>query len=521
MDIQIKLNRISSLVKTGTRKMMIALIPVIMIGLIGLKHVTAQTNTAFEGAKTSWHGFDRYDFIMDEATLAITPSKSPEGEGNGIKDPVKGQRRCVVVVPKKVAPGTPWSWRGCYWDHQPQTEVELLNRGFHVAYISANQDLKPGKQWEAWYEFLTGKYGFSPKPAFIGMSRGGEYSYIWATTHPDKVSCLYTDNPGGNSEVMKGIVGLALNDVPILHVCGSIDPILGRYSLPVENIYHQMGGRFSMMIKEGFGHHPHSLHNPKIIADFIEQSVNEKKAALPNFANEKSTVKSYYNTTGTFSNFPEEGAYITCRGPVFTECYKRYEIEIPGVEAFSTIIAPRKAAPGNPWVFRSDFVNWDATVDLALLAKGYHIVTGAVPYNADGPIMAQWNIIYKYLTDRGFSPKVAMEGRGGATGEVYTWAIANPEKVSCIYAENPILHSNLAKVQPIDNLAPMAKAGIPILNICGGLDSNLMNQIREAEKRYKELGGRVTLVTKEGKGNSLLVSEILDTVVDFITKNTK
>ena len=165
-----------------------------------------------------------------------------------------------------------------------------------------------------------------------------------------------------------------------------------------------------MMIKEGFGHHPHSLHNPKIIADFIEQSVNEKKAALPNFANEKSTVKSYYNTTGTFSNFPEEGAYITCRGPVFTECYKRYEIEIPGVEAFSTIIAPRKAAPGNPWVFRSDFVNWDATVDLALLAKGYHIVTGAVPYNADGPIMAQWNIIYKYLTDRGFSPKVAMEG---------------------------------------------------------------------------------------------------------------
>ena len=244
MDIQIKLNRISSLVKTGTRKMMIALIPVIMIGLIGLKHVTAQTNTAFEGAKTSWHGFDRYDFIMDEATLAITPSKSPEGEGNGIKDPVKGQRRCVVVVPKKVAPGTPWSWRGCYWDHQPQTEVELLNRGFHVAYISANQDLKPGKQWEAWYEFLTGKYGFSPKPAFIGMSRGGEYSYIWATTHPDKVSCLYTDNPGGNSEVMKGIVGLALNDVPILHVCGSIDPILGRYSLPVENIYHQMGGTF-------------------------------------------------------------------------------------------------------------------------------------------------------------------------------------------------------------------------------------------------------------------------------------
>ena len=32
------------------------------------------------------------------------------------------------------------------------------------------------------------------------MSRGGEYAYTWATTHPDKVSCIYADNPGGNCE---------------------------------------------------------------------------------------------------------------------------------------------------------------------------------------------------------------------------------------------------------------------------------------------------------------------------------
>src|ERR1700745_939976 len=55
----------------------------------------------FEGEKVAWHGFDRYDFLMDERTLAITAFKSPDGEGNGVKDPAKGQRRCIVVVPKE------------------------------------------------------------------------------------------------------------------------------------------------------------------------------------------------------------------------------------------------------------------------------------------------------------------------------------------------------------------------------------------------------------------------------------
>src|SRR5208283_2398428 len=102
------------------------------------------SSLSFDGGKSAWHGFDRYDFMMDAETLAITPLKSPAAEGNGVKDPPKGERRCIVVVPKVAAPGNPWSWRGCYWDHQPQTEIELLKRGFGVTYISANQDLKPG-----------------------------------------------------------------------------------------------------------------------------------------------------------------------------------------------------------------------------------------------------------------------------------------------------------------------------------------------------------------------------------------
>src|ERR1700676_94164 len=184
----------------------------------------ADVYVPFQGEKTTWHeGFDRYDFIMDDATGAITPITAPMSEVTsfGIDVSIKdGKRRCVVVVPRKAATGNPWSWQGCYWDHQPQTEVELLKRGFCIAYVESSATLKPGRTWEAWYEFLTEKHGLSQKPAFVGMSRGGEYAYIWATTHPDKVACIYADNPGGNLEILMKLGGLAMNNVPLLHVCG-------------------------------------------------------------------------------------------------------------------------------------------------------------------------------------------------------------------------------------------------------------------------------------------------------------
>ena len=101
-----------------------------------------QGTLAFHGDKIDWHGFDRYDFVMDMQTLAITPFKAPADEESGnLGDSDKGQLRCVVVVPKQAAPGNPWCWRGVYWNHQPQAEVELLKRRFHIQYIT--MDHKP------------------------------------------------------------------------------------------------------------------------------------------------------------------------------------------------------------------------------------------------------------------------------------------------------------------------------------------------------------------------------------------
>ena len=73
--------------------------------------------------KTSWYGFNRYDFVMDSTDFSIRPFHSDQEERTGINKQVPGWFRCLIVVPKKIAPGKPWSWRGCYWDHQPQAEV--------------------------------------------------------------------------------------------------------------------------------------------------------------------------------------------------------------------------------------------------------------------------------------------------------------------------------------------------------------------------------------------------------------
>jgi pimeloyl-ACP methyl ester carboxylesterase len=494
----------------------------IAIALCGLAlsapaHAAAQEKTTFTGEKTSWHGFDRYDFLMDETTLAIKPIKAAADEKDGIKGQVKGQLRCVMVVPKKAAEGKPWSWRGYYFNHEPQAEIELLKRGFHIGFILTDA----GKHWDAWYTFLTEKHGLSKKPAFVGMSRGGRNAFTWATANPDKVSCLYVDNPAISREALMKLGELVKYDVPLLHVCGSLDPILGNHTLVVENFYQQLGGRISVMIKEGAGHHPHSLRDPTPIADFIVRSLQPASGTAPAFAGTKFTRSAFYGVENIYREFPKEGLHITCRGPWFTDSFDRYEFRLDGIKGAVTVIAPRTEAKGKPWVFRADFVTRDAVIDLALLARGFHIVTGPVPTDTDGPVLQQWNAVYKYLTDHGFSRKPVMEGAGGAAGEAYAWAIANPDKVSCIYGENPVLRSHMTKAQPLDHLAALAKADVPLLHVCGSLDPWLESQTRVAEKRYRELGGSMTVIVQESEGHYPLAPKDRQPVIEFIVKSAR
>ena len=101
--------------------------------------------------------------------------------------------------------------------------------------------------------------GWRRRPAFIGMSKGGVNEFNWGVVNPDKVACIYADNPGVYEEDFAKIPELAKHDVPILEVGGTEDGLLRPNALAVEDIYHQAGGLITVIIKEGTAHHPHSL----------------------------------------------------------------------------------------------------------------------------------------------------------------------------------------------------------------------------------------------------------------------
>lgn len=111
-------------------------------------------------------------------------------------------------MPKQASPGRPWSWQGCYWDHEPQTEVELLRRGFCIAYITPD----PGREWDA----------------------------------------------------------LAKAGVPLLHVCGSLDSWLQDNSRQVEMAYKKAGGKMKLVIRKNEGHFLNGVATAAVVKDYMD-----------------------------------------------------------------------------------------------------------------------------------------------------------------------------------------------------------------------------------------------------------
>ena len=485
--------------------------------------LTSDANAAdgyvpFQSEKTTWHeGFERYDFIMDDATGMITPMTAPASEVADFSIDVSlknGKRRCVVVVPKTAAPGNPWSWQACYWNHQPQTEVELLRRGFHIAFV-APDPRNQGKPWDLWYKFMTETHGLAKKAAFIGMSKGGVNEFDWGVVNADKVACIYADNPALWEEDFAKFPELAKHDIPLLHVVGTEDFVL-RYTQTLEKSYHTWGGSLTLIMKEGFAHHPHSLTDPTPIADWIEQHMQRVETNRPAFADSAWTKTHYYSLESSYIYLKAEDTYATVRGPGYVPSYDCYTS--PGSGSFHgdhwSIVVPQKPAPGKLWVFQPSFLERDSTVALALLAKGYYLVLP--PISGTGAVQKEWDDLYQKMVDNGFSAKVVMEGTGAKAGESYAWAIAHPDKITAIYARNPVMRSLMSKTQPIDGLGPLAKTRVPVLHDCGSLDPWLKTQTRVAEKRYTELGGKMTVLVTDGEGHFPLSRKDPKPVMDFI-----
>ncbi|MEZ6038885.1 MAG: hypothetical protein R3C20_00165 [Planctomycetaceae bacterium] len=115
--------------------------------------------------------------------------------------------------------------------------------------------------------------------------------------------------------------------------------------------------------------------------------------------------------------------------------FDRFDFEVSGKPVM--VIVPQSPVPGRPWVWHGEFFGHKPEPDIALLKKGFHVVDMRAPDLLGCPAAVKfWNSCYETLTTKyQLSAKPALVGlsRGGLY--CFNWAIANPDRVSCIYAD--------------------------------------------------------------------------------------
>ena len=74
---------------------------------------------------------------------------------------------------------------------------------------------------------------------------------------------------------------------------------------------------------------------------------------------------------------------------------------------------------------------------------------------------------------------------------------------------------------PVDNLAPLAAAKVPLLHVYGDADEIVPwdENTGVVARRYKELGGSITLINKPGVGHHPHGLEDSTPIVQFILKS--
>lgn len=256
--------------------------------LLCQSHLMAQDKAAAE----TWHGFKKQSFKVDTASA-------------------------YIVVPEKPMAGNPWIWR----TYSPEFHVEidsiLVTKGFHIGFININNKSLYGqpdlmKIWDQFYQVLIKDKKLSAKPALSGAVRGSLCEFAWAKLYPDRVSCIYAENPvadikswpggkmkgvGASTDQWKQLLtaygfteeqGLAYNDnpkdnlhklaeqkVPLYFSFGLKDALtpMEENALVIAEAYIKLGGPVTIypMTKgkqEQNGHHV-TIEQPDGIADFI------------------------------------------------------------------------------------------------------------------------------------------------------------------------------------------------------------------------------------------------------------
>lgn len=246
--------------------------------------------------------------------------------------------------------------------------------------------------------------------------------------------------------------------------------------------------------------------------------------------------------------------HLPGRSSPWIEPFRKHDFEVSGRPV--TVVCPPHPLTGSYWAWKGEFLDAFPGTEIALLQKGFYIVYMNFPDQFGSPAaVRKWNDLYAFLTgEHGFARKAALIGlsRGGLY--CYQWAAANPDKVACIYGDAPVCDmrswpggkgkgsgspDNWKRVMevfgfsseaeamaydrnPVDNLASLAEARIPILHVYGDADETVPWEENTGvlAQRYRDLGGEITLIAKPGCGHHPHGLEDPTPVVEFILRHT-
>ncbi len=141
---------------------------------------------------------------------------------------------------------------------------------------------------------------------------------------------------------------------------------------------------------------------------------------------------------------------------------------------------------------------------------------------------ALYSAFYDELTrQRSFAPKAVLLGRSRGGLMTLGWAAENADKVAGFAGIYPVcnitsypgvtnaagayhltaeqLLAQLTKHNPIDRLARLAQAGVPLFAIHGDMDQTVPLEANSGEvrKRYEALGGQMELLVPAGQGHNM------------------
>jgi pimeloyl-ACP methyl ester carboxylesterase len=222
------------------------------------------------------------------------------------------------------------------------------------------------------------------------------------------------------------------------------------------------------------------------------------------------------------------------------------------------LVRPKTPAPGNPWLWRAEFFSSATGTDVALLKKGFHVAHINVSNLFGAPVaLDAMDVFYDHIVNvRHLSPKPVLIGvsRGGLYA--LNWAIRHPERAGALYLDAPVCdfkswpggrgkgkgggkrewalllkaygfksdaEALAYKGNPVDTLAPLAKARVPIISVVGTADTTvpLEENTDILAKRYRALGGEILVIRKEGVGHHPHGLEDSTPIADFVLRNTR